>query len=106
MKTQSLILILLACMATAMHAQVYNQIDETGMITQRDESNGNFNPNRRDSVQNKEIPRGVRVWTIDRRFGDVRPAGWTLCHTSIQTLFSTRESMENTTQRVITTRPA
>ncbi len=90
MKTQSLILILLACMATAMHAQVYNQIDETGMITQRDESNGNFNPNRRDSVQNKEIPRGVRVWTIDRRFGDVRPAELdTMPHLYPNTIFNT-----------------
>lgn len=61
-------------MASAVHAQVYNQIDEDGMITQRDENNGNFNPNRRDSIANKEIPRGVRVWTVDRYFGDIRPA--------------------------------
>lgn len=74
MKKHLYTLVLLSCMALAVQAQVYNQIDEDGMITQRDESNGNFNPNRRDSVVNKEIPRGVRVWTVDRNFGDIRPA--------------------------------
>ena len=77
-------------MASAMHAQVYNQIDEDGFITQRDESNGNFNPNRRDSVQNKEIPRGVRVWTVDRHFGDIRPAEVdTMPHLFQNTIFNT-----------------
>ncbi len=61
-------------MAPVVRAQVYNQIDEFGNITQRDESNGNFNPNRRDTVKNKEIPRSVHVWTVDRHFGDIRPA--------------------------------
>ena len=69
---------------------MYNQIDETGMITQRDERNGNFNPNRRDSVGNKEIPRGVHVWTVDRHFGDVRPAEMdTMPHLFQNTIFNT-----------------
>ena len=74
MKQHLYILALLSCMVSAMHAQVYNQIDEDGFVTQRDENNGNFNPNRRDSVVSKEIPRGVHVWTVDRTFGDIRPA--------------------------------
>ncbi len=77
-------------MATAMHAQVYNQIDENGRITQRNENNGNFNPNRRDSVKNKEIPRSVHVWTVDRRFGDVIPAALdTMPHLYPNTIFNT-----------------
>ena len=81
-------------MATAMHAQVYNQIDENGNITQRNEydnnNNGNFNPNRRDTVRNKEIPRGVHVWTVDRLFGDVRPAALdTMPHLYQNTIFNT-----------------
>ena len=70
---------LTACTVFAVQAQVYNQMDADGNITQRDEygnENGQFNPNRRDSTKagNKEIPRGVKVWTIDRLFGDVTPA--------------------------------
>lgn len=73
-----------------MHAQVYNQIDESGNITQRDERNGIFNPNSRDSVKNKEIPRGVHVWTVDRHFGDIRPAELdTMPHLYQNTIFNT-----------------
>ena len=85
----------LVCIATAMQAQVYNQIDENGNITQRNEfgnnyNNGNFNPNRRDTIQKKEIPRGVHVWTVDRRFGDIRPAELdTMPHLYQNTIFNT-----------------
>lgn len=90
MKKEITTLLLLVCMATAVQAQVYNQIDEDGFITQRDESNGNFNPNRRDSVQNKEIPRGVHVWTVDRHFGDIHPAEVdTIPHLYQNTIFNT-----------------
>ena len=71
------LLSLLVCTAIAMQAQTYNQMNPDGTITQRNEygNNDNFNPNRRDSVKgNTEIPIGVRVWKIDRRFGDVIPA--------------------------------
>ena len=73
-----------------MQAQVYNQINENGQIIQRDEHNGNFNPNRRDSIQNKEIPRGVRAWTVDRYFGDIRPTELdTMPHLYQNTIFNT-----------------
>jgi len=55
-------------------AQTYNQIDETGNVTQRSE-NRNFNPHNNDTTSaNKEVPKGIYVWTIDRRFGDIRRA--------------------------------
>ncbi len=62
-------------MAVAVPAQVYNEVDEMGNVTQRTTGQRGFNPNSRDSVkQHKEVPRGLRVWTIDRRFGEVTPA--------------------------------
>lgn len=70
-------LILVSCMVHVMQAQTYNQMDPDGNITQRNEygNNSNFNPNSRDTTKNKvEVPIGVRVWTVDRRFGDVIPA--------------------------------
>jgi len=90
LKKETATLLLFACIATAVQAQVYNQIDENGQITQRDERNGNFNPNRRDSVQNKEIPRGVRAWTVDRQFGDIHPTELdTMPHLYQNTIFNT-----------------
>lgn len=57
-------------------AQNYNQIDEMGNVTQRDErTNNNFNPHNNDTTSHsKEIPQGLYVWTVDRKFGDIRPA--------------------------------
>lgn len=75
-----LYLILLAVLtASNSMAQVYNEMDEDGFITQRNEfgdANGSFNPNKRDSLgnKNKEVPKGLWVWTVDRRFGDITPA--------------------------------
>lgn len=55
------------------YSQNYNQIDEMGNITQRNE-NRNFNKHNTDTTNNKkDIPRGIHVWTIDRRFGDITP---------------------------------
>ena len=75
-----LLLLLTVCMPYSMQAQVYNEMDADGNISQYDEygnqnSYQNFNPNKRDSVKGeKEVPKGVWVWTVDRRFGDIRPA--------------------------------
>lgn len=69
--------LLTACLLPA-YGQTYNQIDETGRVSQRNESrdrNRNFNPNNDDTTNvRKEIPIGIKVWTIDRRFGDITPA--------------------------------
>ena len=77
MKKTFILLSLLVGTVFSMQAQVYNQMDPNGNITQRDEfgNNGSFNPNRRDTTkQNKEVPIGLRFWKIDRRFGDVIPS--------------------------------
>ena len=69
-KTAILISLLLCTMLTA-QGQVYNQMDADGNITQHDE-NDNFNPNKRDTLgSSKEVPVGIRTWTVDRRFGDI-----------------------------------
>ena len=52
------------------HAQTFNEMDESGNITQRNE-NQNFNPHNRDTTQQKTVPKGIYVWTVDRRFGDM-----------------------------------
>ena len=76
-RTYRYLLLLLALTSVdGVNAQSYNQIDEMGNITQRDErGNNTFNPHSNDTTKkSKEIPRGIYVWTIDRKFGDIRPA--------------------------------
>lgn len=52
-----------------LHAQDFNQIDEEGNVSRR---SGNFNPHNKDTTKKaKVIPRGMYVWTVDRRFGDI-----------------------------------
>ena len=108
-KARYILLSFVCCLVTvATEAQVYNQIDEEGNITQRNESgNGNFNKHRRDTTkQKKEIPRGLYVWTIDRRFGDVRPAlPDTMPHLFMNSIFNTGKYGEyNTTGNNYTAR--
>ncbi len=67
-------------------------MDESGNITQRNESgNSNFNPNRRDSVKNdKEVPKGVWAWKVDRIYGDIRPSELdTMPHLYQNSIFNT-----------------
>ena len=69
--------ILLAACVVMAQAQGYNQMDASGNITQYgmdDNGTGNFNPNKRDSLKSdKEVPKGVWAWTVDRHFGDITP---------------------------------
>lgn len=77
MKKSLALLLFVVSSAVSIHSQVYNQMDPSGNITQRDEygNNGSFNPNKRDTThQNKVVPIGVRYWKVDRRFGDVIPS--------------------------------
>ena len=56
---------------TASAQDTYNQIDEMGNVTQR---NQNFNKHNNDTTsKNKEIPKGLQAWTVDRKFGNVIP---------------------------------
>lgn len=72
-------------------AQNFKQIDDSGQITQRgNTSNRNFNKHNNDTTQNKEIPKGIYVWTVDRKFGDIKPAIVdTLPHLFQNTIFNT-----------------
>ena len=91
-------------------AQTFNEIDESGNISRRSangDSNGNFNPHNRDTTNKaKEIPRGIYVWTVDRKFGDIRPAELdTMPHLFMNTIFNTGKYGEyNTTGNNFTAR--
>ena len=90
MKTRLTSLLLLLLSLSGARAQdVYNQIDEMGNITQRRE-NQNFNKHNNDTTRNKEVPKGLYVWTIDRKFGDMIPAQPdTLSHLFMNSVFNT-----------------
>ena len=62
----------------------YNQIDAEGNMTSRNKTN------RKDTLKNeKEIPEGIKVWTIDSRFGDRKAAvPDTLSHMFMNTVFT------------------
>ena len=62
----------------------YNQIDPNGNISKR----GQISP---DSLgSNKEIPKGIKVWTIDSRFGDRTDAvPDTVSHMFMNSIFTT-----------------
>ena len=89
----SLWLTAICCWLLAMPAvaQDYNQIDADGNVTRRSEQgNGNFNKHKTDTTKAKDIPRGLHVWTIDRKFGDMRPAEIdTMPHLYMNTIFNT-----------------
>ena len=63
----------------------YNQIDAEGNMSSRNKTN------RKDTLKNeKEIPEGIKVWTIDSRFGDRKAAvPDTLSHMFMNTVFTT-----------------
>ncbi|MBQ8463584.1 MAG: putative porin [Prevotella sp.] len=56
----------------SLSAQNYNQIDESGNVTMNGDQNQNFNPHSNDTTRkSKVVPKGLRVWTVDRKFGDI-----------------------------------
>lgn len=90
MKARLTLLLVMVLALTRVEAQdVFNQMDESGNITQRD-GNQNFNKHNNDTTRNKEIPKGFYTWTIDRTTGDrtfVEPD--TLPHLFMNTTFNT-----------------
>ena len=70
-----------------MAQDTYNQIDEMGNVTQR---NQNFNKHNNDTTsKNKEIPKGLKTWTVDRKFGNIIPTQPdTVHHLFPQSLFN------------------
>ena len=87
---QRLIIVLLGLFVIRglMAQDTYNQIDEMGNVTQR---NQNFNKHNNDTTsKNKEVPKGMKTWTVDRKFGNVIPVTPdTLHHLFPQSLFNT-----------------
>lgn len=73
MKIRILFLLFTMLAVSPLMAQdTYNQIDEMGNVTQR---NQNFNKHNNDTTsKKKEVPKGMKVWTVDRKFGNVIPA--------------------------------
>ena len=82
--------LLTACMI-AMQAQTFKEMDANGNITQRNENSSNFNPNKRDSLgSNKEVPKGVWAWKVDRLLGDITPVELdTMPHLYQNTIYNT-----------------
>ena len=81
-------------MAAIAVAQGFDQINTNGngYLSDGDsqQQNRNFNKHNNDTTKNKEVPKGLRVWTIDRRFGDVMPAKPdTSMHLFMNTIFNT-----------------
>lgn len=91
MKRKILAVLLFCGSFCSISAQEFNQIDDSGEITQRNGStNRNFNKHSNDTTKNKEIPKGIHVWTVDRKFGDITPAAVdTLPHLFQNTIFNT-----------------
>ena len=63
---------MLTLLPVAAGAQAFDMDDDN--LSQLDGRNGNFNPHNRDTTkQTKEVPKGIFEWTVDRRYGDIRP---------------------------------
>ena len=63
------LVLLLAMTVLQLSAQEYNSITPDGMMHSANRNGRNNN----DSVKGKtEIPRGLKVWTVDETFGDIR----------------------------------
>lgn len=73
--TRILSIILFAlCTVMTVQAQIVTDADGNVVQNPNDLLNRNFNPNNRDSLNSdKEVPKGVWAWTVDRRFGDITP---------------------------------
>ena len=68
-------------------SNTYNQMTADGNVTQR---GGRSGLNKTDSTSNKTVPKGIKVWTIDERFGDTAPATLdTISHMFMNSIFTT-----------------
>lgn len=92
--------IIIGCMyVIPLFSQNYNQLNDEGLYT--DANDNSFNRGRKDStkVKDKIIPKGLKVWTVDERFGErviTRPD--TLQHMFMNSIFTSGKRGEyNTT---------
>ena len=65
-----LLALLLLMLPMTLAAQNFGQ-NESDMQFQDGNTTRNFNPHNNDTTKQKEVPRGMYVWTVDRRFGDI-----------------------------------
>ncbi len=74
-------LILLLTMPASLSAQELYSMDAGGNISQRGKNGGD--------TTKVDFPRGLKVWTVDERFGDITPAvPDTLSHMYMNTIFT------------------
>lgn len=74
-----------------------NQFDQFGQMSPDGTASQRSSHNMADSLgTDKEIPKGIKVWTVDQRFGDRRTLRWTQCRTCIQIQFSPQDYVANT----------
>ena len=102
-------LLLIILSSWCAHAQVFDEAgnDVSGMTGDSNRNNGRFNPHSKDSTSHKKnVPKGIYVWTVDRKFGDIRPTVVdTLPHLFTHTTLNTgREGQYNTTGNNYTAR--
>ena len=108
MRYHLLPVILLLLLPLGISAQDYYSMDEGGNVRQSSR-------NKKDSTK-VDFPRGLKVWTVDEKFGDITPAvPDTLPHMYMNSIFTTGMHGEyNTTgnlgairqNRIFTDRPA
>ena len=85
-----LTIVAIIAVALMANAQNFNQMTQTGMTGDNGSTNRNFNKHNNDTTKNKEVPKGLKVWTIDRRFGDVFAATPdTMQHLFMNSIFNT-----------------
>lgn len=75
----------------SIYAQVLREVNTDGSLSQYDQNTNTFRQNGQDSakVKHKEIPRGLKVWTVDERFGErTEAAPDTLQHLFMNTVFT------------------
>ncbi len=84
-----IVLLLFCVVSMVASAQInnnqFNEINSDGVNT--DPNKGKINP---DSLgTDKEIPKGIKVWTVDKRFGDItKAAPDTLSHMFMNSIFT------------------
>lgn len=98
-KAKILVVALATLLCNNAVAQNYNQLTDDGTYTEAYDTS--FGRNKRDTtkVKDKVVPRGLKVWRVDERFGDrieARPD--TLSHNYMNSIFTTGKYGEyNTT---------
>lgn len=86
-----MIVVMLSMTIYANAQDTFNQLNSDGTYSERGGRLGSMT-NRRDSLGSgkKEIPTGLKVWTIDQRFGDIKAAEPdTMSYMFMNTIFTT-----------------